>query len=76
MRLEAAFQNFDRKNTKGRYVYSKPGGLLGRAIGALSGQRGVNCAELVMKMMHDAGIAYVQDKLFNTPRYASGSSNR
>jgi hypothetical protein len=75
-RIVGAFMKFDQKNARGRYVYSKPGGLLGRAMGALTGQRGVNCADLVMKMMSDAGIAYVQDKLFNTPRYASGSSNR
>lgn len=75
-RLVVAFDKFNEKVRNGRYVYSLPGGLLGRVLGALSGQRGVNCADLIFKLLNDAGIVHVEDKLFNTPRYAAGSSKK
>ncbi|WP_137128270.1 hypothetical protein [Roseomonas sp. HF4] len=76
IRMMQAFQRFEGKVADGRYVYSFPGGKLGRALGALKGQRGVNCADLILKILNEAGIANVSDNFVNTPRYASGSSNR
>ena len=74
--LNDSFLRFMVKNLGGRYAYSLPGGKLGRILQFLKGKRGVNCADLTLKLLNDAGISNVGDKLINTPRYSAGSSNR
>ena len=74
--VQQSVDKFVRKIKSKRYVYSLAGGHLGRVTNFLRGKRGVNCADFTLKILSDADIAVVHDKLINTPRFASGSSNR
>lgn len=70
-----SIKRFQKKIETKRYVYSQPGGVLGSIFSTI-GHRGINCADFVIKIINDAGIAHVNNKLYNTPRFAAGSSNR
>lgn len=74
--VDAAFQKFKQKNAGGRYVYCREGGALGRVLNVFKGQRGVNCADLVIKILNDAGIVKVLDGLYNSPKYAASGKGR
>lgn len=71
-----SFKKFKKKNDNKRYVYSLVGGNIGRVMHYLRGKRGVNCADMTLKLLRDANIAVVHDRWINTPRFAAGSSNR
>lgn len=73
--VNAAFMKFKGKSERGRYVYCKEGGVLGRVLGVFTGQRGVNCADLVIKILNDAGITKVLDNLYNTPKFAASGKH-
>jgi len=65
-RFMTAVRRFARKVDDGRYVYVTPGGLLGR-IGSGIGKRGINCADFVIKVLNESGIANRYNTLFTTP---------
>lgn len=61
-----AVDRFEQKAKGGRYLYSKPGGALG-AIFSKPGRRALNCADFVIKVLNEAGIADIGYRLFDTP---------
>jgi hypothetical protein len=62
----AAARRFDRKALAGRYIYSHPGGLIGRLF-TRSGKRGVNCADFVVKILEEAGVVVFSPCPVNLP---------
>ncbi|HEX3877486.1 MAG TPA: hypothetical protein VHW24_10900 [Bryobacteraceae bacterium] len=66
-RVKAAIQEFKRKAEEtGRYTYVAPGGALGFMFSKV-GQRGVNCADFVIKVLEKANVAKLGSGLFNSP---------
>jgi hypothetical protein len=65
VRLEAVrFHNKLTYQGGSRYTYSHAGGLKGRL--KVDG-RGINCADFIIKVLGDAGVANLPTKLFSTP---------
>ncbi|WP_237216967.1 hypothetical protein [Falsiroseomonas oryziterrae] len=69
--LDAAIRRFIAKNAKGRYTYRIAGGVIGRLTTAPK-VRGVNCADFIIKVLDEAGIAHIKSKVFNTPSRVAG----
>jgi hypothetical protein len=69
--LDAAIRRFIAKNAKGRYTYRIAGGVIGRLTTARK-TRGVNCADFIIKVLDEAGIAHIKSKIFNTPSRVAG----
>jgi hypothetical protein len=66
IRLLMAVDKFADKARGGRYPYLKAGGALGYVF-SKAGHRAVNCADFVIKVLNDAGIANVGYRLWDTP---------
>jgi len=70
-RVKQAAHRFRNKNVNAnRYYYSLPGGLLGRiggGISTLGNKRGVNCADFLIKILNESGLAHRKSLLFNMP---------
>jgi hypothetical protein len=66
---EAAFwravEKFKWKISEGRYVYRYAGGALGW-LSSLPGTRGINCADFVIKVLHEMGVSKIHYGLFDT----------
>jgi hypothetical protein len=69
--LEAAVLRFKTKNANGRYSYRIAGGVIGR-LTTRPKTRGVNCADFLIKVLDEAGIARIKSKIFNTPSRIAG----
>jgi len=65
-RVLAAAKRFQTKAKSGRYVYHRQGGIQAR-LATRPGTRGVNCADFVIKILNEAGIANLGYKYTSTP---------
>ena len=61
-----AARRFEEKVNSGRYIYHQQGGIKAR-LGSWPGTRGVNCADFVIKILREAGIANLGYKWVSTP---------
>jgi hypothetical protein len=64
--LLRAVDRFSNKMGNGRYSYAATGGVLGW-IGSLPGQRGINCADFIIKVLNEAKIANRKYGLVDLP---------
>jgi hypothetical protein len=69
--LFAEVRRFTAKAQNGHYLYRVAGGAIGRII-TPPGKRGVNCADFIIKVLNDAGIARIRSSIFNTPARVAG----
>lgn len=69
--LNAAVRRFKVKVANGRYTYRLAGGVIGRLTTRPS-MRGVNCADFLIKVMAEAGIATISSRFFNSPSRIAG----
>ncbi len=67
----SAVEKFRNKVAMGRYSYRLAGGAVGW-ISTRPGKRGVNCADFIIKVLKEAGIANLGSKLINTPKRVAG----
>jgi hypothetical protein len=69
--LDAAALRFKSKVDNGRYRYRLAGGVIGR-LTTLPKTRGINCADFIIKILKEAGIARIDSKVINTPARIAG----
>jgi hypothetical protein len=61
-----AARRFEVKANNGRYIYHQQGGIKAR-LSSRPGTRAVNCADFVIKILREAGIANLGYKWVSTP---------
>jgi hypothetical protein len=69
--LVQAVDRFKAKVGRGRYTYRLAGGVAGW-LSTMPGTRGVNCADFCIKVLKEANIANISNKLINTPKRVAG----
>lgn len=66
MAVIAAAERFRQKVAAGRYSYHREGGIKAR-LSTLPGTRAVNCADFVIKILNEAGVAKLGYRYRSTP---------